>query len=173
MSEILPVEGADFAGLIPDELQQVATVVVVMTEHMENPEAARKLVEFLSSDAAATVIQSTGLMPVALDEPPQVKVITSGGFTAAFDILGSIFESKPGISTRYADTGRHSSKILRDGTTQMSMPPPPILAVTLYEPSREPTSKSMTCGWSCRCSSPSVSRPRYRADGRESLGYSA
>ena len=36
-------------------------------------------------------------MPVALDEPPQVKVITSGGFTAAFDILGSIFEQATGI----------------------------------------------------------------------------
>ena len=70
MSEILPIEGAELAGLLPDELQQVATVLVVMTEHMENPEAARKLVEFLSSDAAATVVQSTGLMPVALDEPP-------------------------------------------------------------------------------------------------------
>lgn len=73
MSEILPIEGAELAGLLPDELQQVATVLVVMTEHMENPEAARKLVEFLSSDAAATVVQSTGLMPVALDEPPGVK----------------------------------------------------------------------------------------------------
>ena len=38
--------------------------------------------------------------------------------------------TKPGISTRYADTGRHSSKIWLDGTTQMSMPPSPILAVT-------------------------------------------
>ena len=85
MSEILPIEGADFAGLIPDELQRVATVLVVMTEHMENPEAARKLVAFLSSDAAATVIQSTGLTPVALDEPPRGKVITSGDFTAAFE----------------------------------------------------------------------------------------
>ena len=70
MSEILPIEGAELAGLLPDELQQVATVIVVMTEHMENPEAARRLVEFLSSDAAATVVQATGLMPVALDEPP-------------------------------------------------------------------------------------------------------
>ena len=70
MSEILPIEGAELAGLLPDELQQVATVLVVMTEHMENPEAARKLVEFLSSDAAATVVQSTGLMPVALDDLP-------------------------------------------------------------------------------------------------------
>ena len=38
--------------------------------------------------------------------------------------------TKPRTSTRYADTGRHLSKILLDGTTQMSMPPSPILAVT-------------------------------------------
>ena len=96
MSEILPIEGAELAGLLPDELQQVATVLVVMTEHMENPEAARKLVEFLSSDAAATVVQSTGLMPVALDEPPGVKVITSGGFTAAFEKVRHTLEDLVG-----------------------------------------------------------------------------
>ena len=45
----------------------------------------------------AAVVQSTGLMPVALDEPPGVKVITSGGFTAAFDILGPIFGQASGI----------------------------------------------------------------------------
>jgi molybdate transport system substrate-binding protein len=105
MSEILPIEGADFAGTIPDELQQVSTVLVVMTERTENPEAAQKLVEFLSSEAAATVIQSTGLMPIvaspnstlASGEPQRVKVITSGGFTAAFNILGPIFEQATGI----------------------------------------------------------------------------
>jgi len=105
MSEILPIEGADFAGTIPDELQQVSTVLVVMTKRTENPEAAQKLVEFLSSEAAATVIQSTGLIPIvassnntlASGEPQRVKVITSGGFTAAFNILGPIFEQATGI----------------------------------------------------------------------------
>jgi len=96
-SEILPIEGADYAGPIPDEIQQVSTVLVVMTEQMANPQNARRLVEFLSSEAAAAVIESTGLIPVALDEPERVKVITSGGFTAAFNILGPIFEEATGI----------------------------------------------------------------------------
>ena len=91
-SEILPIEGADYAGPIPDDIQRVATIVVVMTDHMENPEHAHRLVDFLSSEEAAAVIDSTGLVPVALEEPERVKVITSGGFTAAFSILGPIFQ---------------------------------------------------------------------------------
>ena len=105
MSEILPIEGADFAGTIPDDLQQVSTVVAVMTERMANPEAAQRLIEFLSSEAVAPVIRSTGLMPeanpretAAMPERSQrVKVITSGGFTAAFNILGPLFEQATGI----------------------------------------------------------------------------
>lgn len=96
-SEILPIEGADYAGPIPDDIQSVATIVVVMTDHMENPEHAHRLVDFLSSEEAAAVIDSTGLVPIALEEPEQVKVITSGGFTAAFNILGPIFQEATGI----------------------------------------------------------------------------
>jgi len=96
-SEILPIEGADYAGPIPDDIQRVATIVVVMTDHMENPEHAHRLVDFLSSEEAAAVIDSTGLVPVALEEPERVKVITSGGFTAAFSILGPIFQEATGI----------------------------------------------------------------------------
>jgi len=96
-SEILPIPGADYAGPIPDEIQRVSTIVLVMTDHMANPENAQKLVDFLSSEAAAAVIDSTGLMPVALDERERVKVITSGGFTAAFNVLGPVFEEATGI----------------------------------------------------------------------------
>ena len=49
-SEILPIEGADYAGPIPNDIQRVATIVVVMTDHMENPEHAHRLVDFLSSE---------------------------------------------------------------------------------------------------------------------------
>lgn len=63
-SEILPIEGADYAGPIPAEIQQVSTIVAVMTDHMENPDNARRLVEFLSSEAAAAVIDAAGLSPV-------------------------------------------------------------------------------------------------------------
>lgn len=70
MSEILPVEGADFAGLIPEALQREATVIVVMTEHMENAEAAQPLVEFLSSESVAGIVESTGLRPVVWEREP-------------------------------------------------------------------------------------------------------
>lgn len=96
-SEILPIPGADYAGAIPDEIQQVSTIVAVMTSNVVNDENARKLLDFLASEAAAPIIESTGLMPIALENSGQVKVFTSGGFTAAFNILGPIFEEATGI----------------------------------------------------------------------------
>ena len=97
MSEILPIEGADYAGPIPDELQQVSTIVIVLGRSPDNSVAANKLIEFLSSRAAAPVIQSTGLMPLVLEDANRVRVITSGGFAAAFDILGPMFAEASGI----------------------------------------------------------------------------
>jgi molybdate transport system substrate-binding protein len=64
ISAILPVKGADFAGTIPEELQEVAFFSAGIMERAENPGAARRLLEFLSSAAAAPIIESTGLMPV-------------------------------------------------------------------------------------------------------------
>ena len=73
MSEILPIEGAELAGLLPDELQQVADGARrhdgAHGKSRSGPEARRVSL----SDAAATVVQSTGLMPVALDEPPGAR----------------------------------------------------------------------------------------------------
>jgi molybdate transport system substrate-binding protein len=96
-SEILPIPGADYAGAIPDDIQRVSSIVAVMTTNVVNSQNAQKLLEFIASKAAAPVIESTGLMPVVLEKPAQVKVITSGGFTAAFNILGPIFEEATGI----------------------------------------------------------------------------
>jgi molybdate transport system substrate-binding protein len=64
VSEILSIEGADLVGPIPDEIQQVSTFVAVIAEHAENPEDAERLVDFLSSAAVASIIESTGLRPV-------------------------------------------------------------------------------------------------------------
>ena len=64
VSAILPVEGADFAGLIPDELQEQAFFSAAIMESATNAEDAATLLAFLSSEAAASIVESTGLDPV-------------------------------------------------------------------------------------------------------------
>ncbi len=63
VSEILPIEGVDLVGPIPAELQQESWFGAGVMYGAENPEAAQRLIEFLSSGAAAPVIESTGLYP--------------------------------------------------------------------------------------------------------------
>ena len=68
MSEILPIEGADFAGTIPDEFQQPSIFSAGIMEKSENPQIAQRLIEFLSSDAVGAIIESTGLRPVVWEK---------------------------------------------------------------------------------------------------------
>jgi len=68
ISAILPIEGADFAGPIPDELQEVSMFSAGIMEQATNPEDAGRLIAFLSSEAVASIIESTGLVPEVLAE---------------------------------------------------------------------------------------------------------
>lgn len=63
VSAILPIEGADFVGTIPIELDQETWYSAGIMREAENPEVAQRLVEFLNSAAAAPIIESTGLFP--------------------------------------------------------------------------------------------------------------
>ena len=65
VSELLPIEGADFVGTIPDEVQKVTTFSAGIAAGSENPEAARELIACLGSPEAAPVIEKTGLEPVS------------------------------------------------------------------------------------------------------------
>ena len=64
VSELLPIEGADFVGTLPDEVQKVTTFSAGIAAESENPEAARELIACLGSLDAAPVIEATGLEPV-------------------------------------------------------------------------------------------------------------
>jgi molybdate transport system substrate-binding protein len=68
VSEIISIDGIEFVGPIPSELQQVSSFVAVIGVDADNPEGAARLIEFLSSEAAAAVIGPTGLAPVVLEE---------------------------------------------------------------------------------------------------------
>lgn len=65
VSEILPIEGADFVGEIPAEYQRITTFGAGITANAGNASDARRLVEYLTSSQAAPIIASTGLVPVA------------------------------------------------------------------------------------------------------------
>ena len=64
VSEILSIEGAAYAGPIPDEYQRVTTFSAGITAGAENPDGAQELMKFLSSAAAAPTIAETGLEPI-------------------------------------------------------------------------------------------------------------
>jgi len=65
VSEILSIEGAAYAGPIPDEYQRVTTFSAGITTNAENPLGAQRLIDFLASPEATPTIAETGLEPVA------------------------------------------------------------------------------------------------------------
>jgi molybdate transport system substrate-binding protein len=65
VSELLPVSGIDFAGVLPDEAQQITPFSAGIVATSKQSEAARALIDYLSSAAAAAAIRSTGLDPVS------------------------------------------------------------------------------------------------------------
>ncbi|MBX9650750.1 MAG: substrate-binding domain-containing protein [Xanthobacteraceae bacterium] len=65
VSELLPVHGIDYVGLIPPEVQKITTFSAGITTNAAEPEAARALIRYLSSATAADTIRKTGLEPLS------------------------------------------------------------------------------------------------------------
>jgi molybdate transport system substrate-binding protein len=63
MSELLPVRGIDIVGPLPPEVQEVTQFSAGIAARAERPEAARALIAFLASPAAAPVIRRHGMEP--------------------------------------------------------------------------------------------------------------
>jgi molybdate transport system substrate-binding protein len=61
VSEILPVRGVDFVGTIPADLQFVQVFVGAVVEGTKNPEASKRLIEFLASEKATPTVEKTGM----------------------------------------------------------------------------------------------------------------
>ncbi|MBI4206267.1 MAG: substrate-binding domain-containing protein [Betaproteobacteria bacterium] len=61
--ELLAVPGIDLVGPIPAELQKITVVAAGIFRDAGEPQAARALLEFLSTPAAARVIKAKGLEP--------------------------------------------------------------------------------------------------------------
>jgi molybdate transport system substrate-binding protein len=69
VSELLPIEGIDYLGPLPADVQQVSIVTAVLATKASARTAAKELIDFLASPAAAATIHKTGLEPVAALTP--------------------------------------------------------------------------------------------------------
>ena len=65
ISELLPVAGIDLVGLLPPEIQKFTMFSAGIAAGAKEPDAARALIKFLASPAAAPVIAKRGMEPVA------------------------------------------------------------------------------------------------------------
>ena len=87
ISELLPIAGIDYVGPLPAEVQRVTVFSAGVARTSTNPDAARALIAFLASPAAAPVVVKSGLelltqTPTSL--PPDwqgVEIATSLAFT--------------------------------------------------------------------------------------------
>ncbi len=64
ISELLPIPGIDYVGPLPPEVQKVTVFSAGVVVGAKEPDAARALIKFLASPAAAPAITKSGLEPV-------------------------------------------------------------------------------------------------------------
>ncbi|MDM0034161.1 substrate-binding domain-containing protein [Variovorax sp. J22P271] len=64
VSELLPIEGIDYVGPLPAEVQRVTVFSAGVATASKQPDAARELIRYLNSPAAAPTIAKTGLEPL-------------------------------------------------------------------------------------------------------------
>jgi molybdate transport system substrate-binding protein len=68
VSELLPVQGIDYVGPLPVEIQKITVFSAGVTSNAKEPAAARSLIRYLSSPEAYAAIKKTGLEPAAKDQ---------------------------------------------------------------------------------------------------------
>ena len=64
ISELLEVQGVDYVGPLPAEVQRVTVFTAAITAGSKNPSAARALIEFLASPRGKEVMANSGLDPI-------------------------------------------------------------------------------------------------------------
>lgn len=64
VSEILPIQGASFAGKIPEEMQRTTIFSAGIVTKTSKRKEAEKLIAYLASSQAAATIRTTGLDPL-------------------------------------------------------------------------------------------------------------
>ena len=69
ISELKPVKGIDIVGPLPAEVQQYTVFSAGVVKGAREPEAAKALVSFLASPAAAAAVAESGMEPLVHAEP--------------------------------------------------------------------------------------------------------
>jgi len=64
VSELLPIEGIDYIGPLPPEVQRITVFAAGVATSSKQPNAARELIRYLNSREAAPAIAKTGLEPL-------------------------------------------------------------------------------------------------------------
>jgi molybdate transport system substrate-binding protein len=64
LSALVPVPGIDIVGILPAEIQKATVFAAGIASGAKEPEAARALIDFLTSSSAAPVIRHTGMEPL-------------------------------------------------------------------------------------------------------------
>jgi molybdate transport system substrate-binding protein len=67
MSELKPIKGIEIIGPLPDELQKITIFSAGIVVGSKEPEAAKALITFLASAAAAPAISASGLEPMRFE----------------------------------------------------------------------------------------------------------
>jgi ABC-type molybdate transport system substrate-binding protein len=67
ISELLPIEGLDYVGPLPDEVQRVSTFSAGVAARSRNPAAARELIAFLASAALGPIVERYGLDQLGIE----------------------------------------------------------------------------------------------------------
>ena len=94
ISELLPVPGIEYVGPLPPGAQRVTVFAAAVASTSRNPAAARALIAFLASQAAAAAIRKSGLEPIASvpsSAPAAVPDIP-------FDSVPDFFKLPPGMN---------------------------------------------------------------------------
>ena len=65
ISELLEVQGVDYVGPLPPEVQRVTVFTAAVSAGAKNPDAARALIEFLTSPRGIEVMSKSGLDPIS------------------------------------------------------------------------------------------------------------
>ena len=63
VSELISVQGIDYAGRLADELQLIQMFSAAIVQGSKQADAAKRLIQFLSSDRAAAAIRKNGMEP--------------------------------------------------------------------------------------------------------------
>ena len=65
ISELLEVQGVDYVGPLPPEVQRVTVFTAAVSAGAKNPDAARALIEFLASPRGIDEMSKSGLDPIS------------------------------------------------------------------------------------------------------------